>query len=136
MALIAEIKTDGAAGNKFVIRALPSDHQSGPTAGRIGRECVCRGVGSGERRGARSSRELAWAGWRGQERRLVGAPVSQCPAPLDRHQPTGRRRGAESGRAAPADPLRAVPASSRPPPNVGWVPLLELPLSPPLLAKC
>lgn len=65
MALIAEIKTDGAAGNKFVIRALPSDHQSGPTAGRIGRECACvysGGVGSGERRGRAPAPGLAWAG--------------------------------------------------------------------------
>lgn len=65
MALIAEIKTDGAAGNKFVIRALPSDHQSGPTAGRIGRECACvysGGVGSAERRGRAPAPGLAWGG--------------------------------------------------------------------------
>lgn len=90
MALIAEIKTDGAAGNKFVIRALPSDHQSGPTAGRIGRECACvysGGVGSAERRGARSCTGAGLGRVRGDRRGRssvclgVPAPRSRTAAP-------------------------------------------------------
>jgi hypothetical protein len=57
MSLIAEIKTDRESGNKFVIRALPSDHQSDPNTGRNLEGMYMHGVVA-----LVSARELTWAG--------------------------------------------------------------------------